>query len=118
MDQLTEAVYELHAQLLQTLANPRRLLILDSLRSGEKTVTALEEVLGLPQATISKHLATLRTQGLVTFRREGNMVHYAIASPAIVEACNSIRAIVLERMQLNEELTSHLLSLEAAATVQ
>lgn len=70
------------AALLKSLANERRLLILCHLISAEEmTVGALVEVVGLSQSALSQHLARLRSDGLVTFRREAQSLHYRIANP-------------------------------------
>jgi hypothetical protein len=52
VDEFTYSVYFLHAQILRTLAQPTRLMILDYLHSGEKSVGELVESLGLAQATV------------------------------------------------------------------
>lgn len=67
------------ARLLKLLANERRLIILCRLIEREMTVNALAEAVGLSQSALSQHLAKLREDGLVTFRREGTTLHYRIA---------------------------------------
>jgi ArsR family transcriptional regulator, virulence genes transcriptional regulator len=70
------------AALLKALSNERRLLILCHLISaGEMTVGALVDVIGLSQSALSQHLARLRSDGLVTFRRDAQTLHYRIANP-------------------------------------
>lgn len=88
MDDYTEAIYQLHAQILKTLAQPKRLMILDCLHSGPMAVGELVESLGLPQANVSQHLAALRAEQLVTTRREGNTICYSLVSEKVVEACD------------------------------
>jgi ArsR family transcriptional regulator, virulence genes transcriptional regulator len=70
------------AALLKSLSNERRLLILCHLISaGEMSVGALVGAIGLSQSALSQHLARLRGDGLVTFRREAQTLHYRIANP-------------------------------------
>jgi ArsR family transcriptional regulator, virulence genes transcriptional regulator len=70
------------AGLLKSLSNEKRLLILCHLISaGEMSVGALVEAVGLSQSALSQHLARLRGDGLVTFRREAQTLHYRIANP-------------------------------------
>lgn len=99
MDDLTESVYQLHAEILKALAQPKRLMILDYLHSGSKTVGELVEALDLPQANVSQHLAALRAHELVIARREGNTVHYSLASEKVVEACDLFHAFLAERIE-------------------
>jgi DNA-binding transcriptional ArsR family regulator len=65
-------------QFLKALANRHRLMILCELLDGEKTVTALQDRLGLGQSSMSQHLARLRADDLVTTRRESQTIHYSL----------------------------------------
>jgi DNA-binding transcriptional ArsR family regulator len=68
------------AALLRALANEQRLLILCHLSAaGELSVSALGERMRLSQSALSQHLARLREDGIVTFRREAQMLFYHIA---------------------------------------
>jgi DNA-binding transcriptional ArsR family regulator len=67
------------ARLLKLLSNERRLLVLCRLVGGEATVNALADAVGLSQSALSQHLAKLREDGLVAYRREGTTLHYRIA---------------------------------------
>ncbi len=68
------------ARILKALANPNRLLILCKLAaSGECSVGTLASAVDLSQSALSQHLAKLREEGLVTFRRESQSLFYAIA---------------------------------------
>lgn len=65
---------------LKALAHESRLLILCALSEGEKSVGELEELLEQRQAAVSQQLARLRMDGLVTTRREGQMIYYSLAT--------------------------------------
>ena len=72
------------ADVLAALSNDRRLLILCMLvEQGEATVTALAESVGLSQSALSQHLAKLRAENIVSFRRDGQTLWYRIADPRI-----------------------------------
>jgi ArsR family transcriptional regulator len=74
------------AEILQTLANGRRLFILCQLQElGEANVTTLAAAARLSQSALSQHLAKLRAEGLVAFRREGQTLWYRIADPRVEE---------------------------------
>jgi len=66
--------------LLRALGNGTRLMILCHLSQGEKSVGALQALLGVEQSPLSQHLARLRKDGLVATRREAQTIHYSIAS--------------------------------------
>lgn len=68
------------AALLRALSNENRLLILCHLiGAGELSVGQIVERVGLSQSALSQHLAKLREEGLVDFRREAQMLHYRVA---------------------------------------
>ena len=67
---------------LKALADRTRLRILNLLLTGDVCVCHLHESLGLPQPTVSRHLAYLRRVGLVETRKDGLWVHYRLATPA------------------------------------
>lgn len=68
------------AQLLKLLGNEKRLLILCFLAvRGEMTVGEIVEVVQLSQSALSQHLAKMRADGLVTFRRNSQTLHYRVA---------------------------------------
>ncbi len=73
------------SQLLKTLSNEQRLLILCILGEKEMNVSELTKVTNLPQTTVSQHLSRMRSEKLVSFERNGKSVSYKLASPAIEE---------------------------------
>ena len=66
--------------LLKSLANMDRLTILCSLIECEKSVSELEQILGIRQPTLSQQLARLRADELVSTRREGKVIYYSIGN--------------------------------------
>jgi ArsR family transcriptional regulator len=80
------------AGLMKALSNEHRLLILCHLiDAAEMPVGDLVAILGLSQSALSQHLAKLREQQLVTFRREGQTLFYRV--------CDARAACVLELLQ-------------------
>ena len=73
---------------LRVLANEDRLLLLCQLSQGEKSVGELETLLDLHQPSLSQQLGVLRTEGLVTCRRDGKRIYYAIANDKILALLN------------------------------
>ena len=72
------------ASLLSMLANQKRLLVMCRLvELGEATVGSLASDVGLGQSALSQHLAKLREEGLVTFRRDAQTIWYTIADKRI-----------------------------------
>lgn len=74
------------ADMLRTIANDRRLLILCRLvECGEAAVGQLAQDVELSQSALSQHLARMREEGLVTYRREAQTLWYRIADPRVEE---------------------------------
>lgn len=70
------------SQLMKTLANPDRLMLLCRLSQGEMSVGELETELGIRQPTLSQQLTVLRDEELVDTRREGKYIYYSVRSAA------------------------------------
>ena len=82
------------ASLLRLLANEKRLLILCLLISrGEVDVTGLAQAADLSQSALSQHLARLREEGLVAFRREGQTLHYRLKDPRAARVLSTLKDI-------------------------
>ena len=92
-------LYVLHAAICQTLANPKRLEIIDRLRKGEMSVSQLAEAMQIAQANLSQHLAVMRQKGIVETRRESLNVYYRLGDPKIVQACDLMRQVLLEHLE-------------------
>jgi len=73
------------ADLLHTIAHPARVRIIEELGQGCKDVSALVDLTGLPQPTVSQHLAALRSRRLVEYQRHGRTVNYSLAEPWLAE---------------------------------
>lgn len=90
--------YRLHAELCKVLTDPKRLVLLDALRSGEGSVGELAATIGSTLANTSQHLAVMRAAGLVEGHRDGTTVRYRLAEPAIIAACDIVHGIVERRL--------------------
>lgn len=96
--QLLREIDALHAQLCEGLADPKRIALLYALRDGETTVNQLAEILGLPQATVSRHLKILRERNLVNARRDGMNVYYALMNVKVVDALDLLRQVLNDNL--------------------
>ena len=71
------------AATLDAMANPKRLLVLCTLLSGEKSVGDLAEIVQLTPAALSQHLGKMRALRLVSTRRDGQTIFYGLASAEV-----------------------------------
>lgn len=91
-------IYALHARLCKAIADPKRLLILDSLRDGERAVGDIAAELGLSQPSTSHHLAILRERNVVTTSRSGNTIYYSLNTRKVIDAVDLLREFMAEHM--------------------
>jgi DNA-binding transcriptional ArsR family regulator len=75
---MTESLQGFKAELFKALAHPARIRLLELLRDGEKSVTALQLALGIEGSTVSQQLAILRMKNLVDTRKSGNNIYYRL----------------------------------------
>ena len=89
--------YKEQARVLKALANETRLRIIDRLGRGECHVGELVAIAGVDQSTVSKHLATLRSVGLVEDDRRGNTVFYRLVTPCVINFFSCASQVLKER---------------------
>ncbi len=94
MDEITI----LQADILKTLASPRRLDILHALARGPIEVGRLAEAIEASQPNVSQHLAVLRAVGIVEAERDGREVRYRLADPDVMVACDLMRSVLERRL--------------------
>jgi len=81
------------ADFFRALAHPLRIRILETLGTGERTVQELQQLLGLEQPIVSQQLAVLRARNIVTPRKLGTTVKYALSDPLITKLLSVAREI-------------------------
>jgi ArsR family transcriptional regulator len=85
MDTKTRARYTGRARVIKSLSHPTRLFIVDTLAAGEKCVRDLTELVGCDMSTMSKHLAVLKTAGVVQDEKRGACIYYTLRCPCILD---------------------------------
>jgi ArsR family transcriptional regulator len=103
MDEITI----LQAEVLKTLASPRRLEILHALARGPIEVGRLAEEIGASQPNVSQHLAVLRSSGIVEAERDGREVRYRLADPDVMVACALMRSVLERRLTRLGEMAAN-----------
>jgi ArsR family transcriptional regulator len=98
-------IFELQAEICQTLANPKRLQILSLLKRGEMSVGEMVNVMDIAKANLSQHLSVMRQKGILVTRREGTTIYYRLARPKITEACGIMREVLLDSLADQEKLS-------------
>ena len=92
-----KVIFEMQAEICKTLTNPKRIEILNALKTDERTVTDLVNILGASKANVSQHLAVMRHKGILTTRREGVNIFYRVANPKVIDACSLMKEVLFEQ---------------------
>jgi ArsR family transcriptional regulator len=97
MSQANDRIFKRQAQVLKALANESRLKIVARLAKGECSVGELTDLVGSDRTTVSKHLAVLRAHGIVSDRRDGNVVFYTLLTPCVINFFSCATQVLKER---------------------
>ncbi|WP_455382839.1 ArsR/SmtB family transcription factor [Salinispira pacifica] len=87
------------AEVLKAFAHPSRVFIIDKLRSEPHCVCELTEMIGVDTSTVSKHLAILKSAGVVQDRKEGTTVYYSLTCNCVEEILEGVERIVRTRFE-------------------
>jgi ArsR family transcriptional regulator len=87
---------EFKAKIFNALADPVRLKIIECLRSGERCVCEIVPYVGIAQPLVSRHLAILKSCGLVNCRKYGNKRLYSISDPAVFSIIDAVNADLVD----------------------
>ena len=86
-------VIDFKAELFKSMGHPTRLRILELLRTGEMTVSELQQNLEIDASSVSQQLSLMRTRQLVNARKQGTNVYYKVRDPLIFEMMDIAREI-------------------------
>ena len=96
---MDKRIFELQANICQTMANAKRLEIISILCDREVSVGEIAEKMDIRTANLSQHLSIMKAKGILTSRRDGVHIYYRIANPKVVKACNLMKEILIEQME-------------------
>jgi DNA-binding transcriptional ArsR family regulator len=80
-----DAKYEDMTVIMKAMAHPTRLFILDKLKEREHCVCELTDLVGDDISTVSRHLSVLRNAGIISSRKQNNMVFYKLLCPCVLD---------------------------------
>ena len=106
--QLTQEVTQLHADLCSALADPSRILLLYALVEKPHSVNELSNEVGISQPATSRHLKVLRERGLVNATRQGQSVEYSLADVRLIEALDTLRAVLRDSLSHRANLINEM----------
>jgi rhodanese-related sulfurtransferase len=92
------ALFDAFAEVAKALASGRRAEIVDLVSQGERTVEAIAEEIGQSVANTSHHLRAMARAGLLTTRRDGTRIFYAMASERVGELWAAMRDVAADHV--------------------
>jgi DNA-binding transcriptional ArsR family regulator len=101
-------ISEIKAELFKALAHPARIRVLEVLAEGERSVGEMQPMIGLEASHLSQQLAVLRRARLVTTRKEGAAVVYAVKDPDLVELLAVAKRLLIHSLAETEDLLADL----------
>jgi len=101
-------LYQVKAELFRTLGHPARIRIIELLSERDRPVHELLASIDIEQSNLSHQLAVLRRAGLVSQRREGGEVVYAVSVPAVAELLRVARRLLVDLFDGQQGLKAEL----------
>lgn len=99
---------EVKADLFKALAHPARVRALEVLAEGERTVSDLQPLVGIESSHLSQQLGVLRRAGLVSTRKEGSTVVYALRDPLVADLLAVAKRLLLASLTQTRDLLADL----------
>lgn len=108
VNNLSQELELLHERVCPALGDPTRMRLLYALAEKPCNVAELTDLLALPQSTVSRHLGVLRHRHLVHTERRGTAVVYSLKSKKLIEVLDTLREILREQIQEENQLMANL----------
>jgi ArsR family transcriptional regulator len=108
IDKKKNLLFERQAEIAKAVAHPLRVAVIDFLREDEKCVCEIAEHLGSERSNVSRHLAVMVHAGVLTCRKDGLKVFYALKTPCVAEFLSCVTRVVKHQAKENEKLLASL----------
>jgi DNA-binding transcriptional ArsR family regulator len=107
-DPSSQPISEVKAELFKALAHPARIRILEVLSDGERSVGEMQPLVGIELSHLSQQLAVLRRARLVTSRKDGATVIYAIKDKLVVQLLQVAKRLLINSLSETSDLLADL----------
>ena len=96
MDRETQKLYKLKADVIAAAGHPIRLAVIDFLKDGEQCVCDISEYVGAKRSNVSRHLGVLLKAGVVSQRKDGLKMMYALRTPCVLNFMKCVESVLRE----------------------
>jgi DNA-binding transcriptional ArsR family regulator len=108
IDKTKALLFERQAAIAGAVAHPLRIAVIDFLKDGEKCVCEIAEHLGAERSNVSRHLALMVHAGVLSCRKDGLKVFYALRTPCVAEFLACVVRVLKHQAKENEKLLAAL----------
>jgi ArsR family transcriptional regulator len=108
IDNTKALLFDRQAEIAKAVAHPLRVAVIDFLKDGEKCVCEIAEHLGSERSNVSRHLAVMVNAGVLSCRKDGLKVFYALKTPCVAEFLSCVTRVVKHQAKENEKLLASL----------
>jgi DNA-binding transcriptional ArsR family regulator len=108
IDNTKALLFERQAEIAKAVAHPLRVAVIDYLKNGEQCVCEIAEHLGSERSNVSRHLAVMVNAGVLSCRKDGLKVFYALKTPCVAEFLSCVTRVVKHQAKENEKLLASL----------
>ncbi len=108
IDRTKALLFERQARIAKAVAHPLRVAAVDFLKDGEKCVCEIAEHLGSERSNVSRHLTVMVHAGVLSCRKEGLKVFYALKTPCVAEFLSCATRVVKHQAKESEKLLASL----------
>jgi len=105
---MADPVYEQKAMIYKALAHPIRVQMVELLADGEKSVSEIVEKVGAKGSNASRHLAVLKSCGVVCARKDGMNVFYRLLMPCLVNMFSCVDTALVEKARFHSDIAKKL----------
>ena len=99
-----QRVFEKQAEVINAMAHPVRIAIIDFLKDGEQCVCHIAAHIGSERSNVSRHLSVMVNAGILDYRKDGLKVIYRLKCPCILEFFSCISGVLKQRVKDDKEI--------------
>ena len=99
-----QRVFEKQAEVINAMAHPVRIAIIDFLKDGEQCVCDIAAHIGSERSNVSRHLSVMVNAGILEYRKDGLKVIYKLKCPCILDFFSCITGVLKQQFREDEKL--------------
>ncbi len=108
IDSTKALLFERQAEIAKAVAHPLRIAVIDFLKDGEKCVCDIAEHIDSERSNVSKHLTLMVHAGVLSCRKDGLKVFYALRTPCVADFLGCVCRVLKQQAKDNEKLLAAL----------